>query len=95
MKSRARCIALLGCATLLNLYVAGMSIYFSARAPREVRGRVVLIDSLYIARAVVSVLAVIGTLRGWRGAIVLKAVSMVWAGLWCLVTLAGVFHLTA
>jgi hypothetical protein len=57
---------------------------------------VVLIDSLYIARAVASVLAVIGTLRGWRGVVALKAVTLIWAGHLVLVAvLVFVFGWTA
>jgi hypothetical protein len=101
MKPRARGIALLACGTALNVCSAVIATYslitgppatvINRRPDNDVSGLL-----LFITMAVVSVLAIIGTLRGWRGAVVLKTVSMIWTGFWVLVILCcGVLHITA
>jgi hypothetical protein len=97
MKPRARSIAVLACATALNMCGAGLAI---TGPPATVINRRPDNDAsdllFFITMAVVSVLAIIGTLRGWRGAVALKAVSMIWTGLWVLAILCcGVLHITA
>lgn len=75
----------LGGATALNVMIGAFAVYFSFVGSPDPsrRGATIVFFTLYIVVAVVSILAVVATVRRWNAAVVtpLKALTIGWAAL--------------